>query len=198
MAVVANEVRYVVTLDGSKDVALLSNKFWNRGIPRATVNLSPFPHQRPPPPPPSVAAAGPVNNSGGGAGDAPFRATCPRPYGSPETENANAGMSAAILKGESDAVVRLISEGDVQMDYANDHEEGWLHLAAKAHRGDQAVCMTMTMIDDRDAKTFFSSCPPPLLLFQCLPLFRTATSTPEIWTGRTPWGPPSLTNAMPM
>ena len=134
MAVVANEVRYVVTLDGSKDVSLLSNKFWNRGIPRTTVALSPLPHQRPRPP---AVAAGPVNGGGGG-GDAPFRAACSRP--SSETEKANAEMSAAILRGESDAVARLVAEGRVQMDCTNEHEEGWLHLAAKAHRGDQAIC----------------------------------------------------------
>ena len=135
MAVVANEVRYVVTLDGSRDVSLLSNKFWNRGIPRTTVALSSLPYQRPRPPP---AASGPVNNGGGGGGDAPFRAACSRP--SSEREKANAEMSAAILRGESDAVARLVAEGRVQMDCTNEHEEGWLHLAAKAHRGDHAIC----------------------------------------------------------
>ena len=129
MAIVANEVRYVVTLDGSKDVSLLSisNKFWNRGIPAR----APLPLHRPPP------AAGSVS----GGGDVPFRATCPPPPPrSPEAEKANGEMSAAILRGESEAVARLVAEGDVQTDFTNEHGEGWLHLAARAYRGDPAIC----------------------------------------------------------
>ena len=49
-------------------------------------------------------------------------------------------MSAAILRGESDAVARLVAEGDVQTDFTNEHGEGWLHLAARAYRGDPAIC----------------------------------------------------------
>lgn len=42
---VASEVRYVVTLDRSKDVSLLSSKFWNRGIPGgATLGFARLPH----------------------------------------------------------------------------------------------------------------------------------------------------------
>ena len=41
---VASEVRYIVTLDRSKDVSLLSSKFWDRGIPGATLSFARLPH----------------------------------------------------------------------------------------------------------------------------------------------------------
>ena len=190
MAIVANEVRYVVTLDGSKDVSLLpySNKFWYRGFPRAPAAISPLPLQRP------AAAAGPV--SSGGGNDAPFRATCPRPPRSPEAEKANAEMSAAITRGESEAVARLIAEGDVQMDHKNEQEEGWLHLAARAHRGDHAICTSQMRLLWLRMRYSRVRAPPPLL-FQFSLSSRSATSTPVTWRERTPWGPPSLTSAIP-
>ena len=49
-------------------------------------------------------------------------------------------MSSAVLRGESEAVARLVAQGRVQMDHAGDGEEGWLHLAARAHRGDSTIC----------------------------------------------------------
>ena len=50
-------------------------------------------------------------------------------------------MSSAVLRGESDAVARLVAQGHVQMDHAAEEgEEGWLHLAARAHRGDATIC----------------------------------------------------------
>ena len=187
MAIVANEVRYVVTLDGSKDVSLLSisNKFWNRGIPAHALS----PHLRLPP------TAGSVS----GGGDVPFRATCPPPPPrSPEAEKANGEMSAAILRGESEAVARLVAEGNVQTDFTNDHGEGWLHLAARAYRGDPAICMTYIIMPKRCSRYLDEMqlrAHTPLALFQFSPSFHSATSMPAIWLGRTPWEPPSPTSA---
>ena len=62
------------------------------------------------------------------------------------------------MRGESGAVAGLVAEGDVQMDYTNEHEEGWLHLAAKAHRGDHAICTSPISNETYDYEMHARTC----------------------------------------